>query len=286
MSEAPRHGGKLVVIATPIGNLQDISPRARMALEKADMVAAESVAHTRRLLSALGVRKPVRGFREEGKEEHAPFFIRLMKEARTVALVTDAGTPGVADPGPFLVQAAHGAGIPVEVIPGPSAALAAVMLAGFSTPFLHVMGFLPRGSRHRREFIARLGRYEGAQVLFLSPHRLDEELAELAAVAGEWPACLCKELTKQFEQAFRGTLNGVIETLPADRRGEWTLVLLAPEGNAREEKGAAAGDWRAELAALISGGLPVKGAAREIARKYRLPGQEVYLTGVKFRQGE
>lgn len=216
----------LFVVGTPIGNLEDLSPRARRAIEEADLVAAEDTRHTLGLLSAFGLRKPLISFHEHNEARRTQELLAALQEGRKVALVTDAGMPGISDPGRRLVAAAHEAGIPFTVIPGPSAVVTALAGSGFGGGAFHFGGFLPVKSGGRtRELAAALER-EVPTVFFESPHRLVKCLAELARLSPERELCVCRELTKIHEEYRRGAASALLahyESKPP--KGEIVLVI-------------------------------------------------------------
>lgn len=217
--------GTLVVVATPIGNLGDLSPRAAEALCSVDLVLAEDTRHTGRLLAHVGSERPQRSLHEFNERERLDEVLTRLRAGERIALVSDAGTPAVSDPGYRLIAACAAEGVRIEPIPGPSAVLAAVTVAGFATDRVAFDGFLPRRGVARRRRLAELADEPRTMVLFVSPHRAVADLTDLAAACGdERPAALCRELTKRYEEVHRGTLA----TLAAGAdglRGEVTLVI-------------------------------------------------------------
>lgn len=221
-----RPPGTLFLVATPIGNLEDITQRALRVLGEVALVAAEDTRHTRRLLEHFGVRVAVTSLFEHNERARIPGLLRRLKEGDAVALVTDAGSPGVSDPGYPLVRAAIAEGLRVESVPGASAVIAALQVSGLPTDAFSFVGFLPpRGAARRRRLEEWRERRE-TLVAFESPHRIDAALADLEAVWGERPIALARELTKVHEQVLRGTAREVRAALaPEHRRGEMVLVL-------------------------------------------------------------
>jgi 16S rRNA (cytidine1402-2'-O)-methyltransferase len=221
-----RPPGTLFLVATPIGNLEDITQRALRVLGEVALVAAEDTRHTRRLLEHFGVRVAVTSLFEHNERARIPGLLRRLKEGDAVALVTDAGSPGVSDPGYPLVRAAIAEGLRVESVPGASAVIAALQVSGLPTDAFSFVGFLPpRGAARRRRLEEWRERRE-TLVAFESPHRIDAALADLEAVWGERPIALARELTKVHEQVLRGTAREVRAALaPEQRRGEMVLVL-------------------------------------------------------------
>ncbi len=228
--------GTLYLVATPIGNLEDITHRAVRILGAADLVAAEDTRHTRRLLEHYGISAPVTSLFEHNERTKVPALLRKLKEGLSIALVTDAGSPGIADPGFPLVRAAVAEGLRVESVPGPSAAIAALQVSGLPTDAYTFVGFLPVKAGARRRRLEELSERRETIVAFESPHRIEASLAELEAVWGDRPIALCRELTKAFEEVLRGTAREVRAALaPERRRGEMVLVL---GGRVRAARGA------------------------------------------------
>jgi 16S rRNA (cytidine1402-2'-O)-methyltransferase len=221
--------GRLEVVATPIGNLQDLSERARAALERADVIAAEDTRHTLTLLQHIGVSRPLLSLHAHNEAQRVPEIIARLEAGETVALVSDAGTPLLSDPGFGLVREAANAGIDVGVIPGPSAITAALAVAGLPTDRFCFEGFLSSHQRERRTQLEGLASEARTLVFFEAPHRIAETLEALAEVFGaERRAAVARELTKVHETIYRGTLAQLLEQCGKDenfKRGEITLVV-------------------------------------------------------------
>ncbi|MGH8220646.1 MAG: 16S rRNA (cytidine(1402)-2'-O)-methyltransferase, partial [Steroidobacteraceae bacterium] len=236
--QLPRNSrGRLEVIATPIGNLDDVSGRARDSLARADLIAAEDTRRTRGLLQALGLSRPLISLHEHNETRRAAELIERLEAGEVIALVSDAGTPLVSDPGAVLVRAAIAAGIEVRPIPGPSAVIAALAGAGLPSERFCFEGFLPARGAERRERLAALAGEERTLVLFEAPHRIADALVELATTFGaERPAALARELTKAHETFYRGTLGELAARAREDtnmERGEITLVIAGAPARAR-----------------------------------------------------
>ena len=227
--------GTLVLVATPIGNLEDVSARALRVLREADLVAAEDTRHTRKLLSHYGIPAQVVSLHEHNERARAASLIERVLDGQVVALVTDAGSPGIADPGYPVVRAAVAAGVRVESIPGPSAVITALQVSGLPTDAFLFAGFLPPKGAARRRRLEELSAQRETVVVFESPHRIDKCLEDLEAVWGERPIALARELTKLHEQVLRGSAREVRAALRAEwKRGEMVLVL---GGRTRVERG-------------------------------------------------
>lgn len=219
--------GRLVVVATPIGNLDDLSPRAAAALRTADLVVAEDTRRTGRLLAHIGADTRQRALHEHNERVRIPEVVAAIAAGFVVAQVVDAGMPGVSDPGYELVAACHAAGVPVEVVPGPSAVLAAVVASGLPTDRFTFEGFLPRKGAARRRRLAELSHEPRTMVVFVSPHRLRADVeALLGVLGGDRPAALARELTKLHEEVRTGSLAALLAGLEESApRGEFTLVI-------------------------------------------------------------
>lgn len=283
-AESPMHG-TLLVVATPIGNLDDLSPRAGAALRDADLVVAEDTRHTGRLLAHVGARTPQWSLHEHNERDRADAVVQRLLEGQTVVLVSDAGTPGVSDPGYRLVTACAAADVPVVAVPGPSAVLHALVTSGLPTDRFAFDGFLPRSGTARRERLAEVAAERRTVVLFVSPHRAAADLADLAEACGpDRPAALARELTKLHEQTLRGSLEELADRVIADGvRGEVTLVV----GGAPPPELDASALTPAQLAdmvfALEADGTPRKEAIAAVARDLRLRKREVYAAVVDHR---
>jgi 16S rRNA (cytidine1402-2'-O)-methyltransferase len=221
--------GRLQVVATPIGNLRDLSERARQALAEADLIAAEDTRHTLGMLQAMGISTPMVSLHAYNEGQRVPDLLERLAAGQVIALVSDAGTPLLSDPGFELVSAAAQAGFEVGVIPGPSAITAALAVAGLPTNRFCFEGFLPSRSRERRAELARLAGETRTLVFFEAPHRIAATLEDLVnEFGGERAAVVARELTKTHETLYRGKLSDLARQAAADtnfQRGEITLVV-------------------------------------------------------------
>lgn len=235
---------RLYVVATPIGNLNDLTPRMRQALEDADLIAAEDTRVTMKLLNQFDIRRPMTSCHRHNEEDKAPQIVeKMLAEDLTVALTCDAGTPGISDPGHLLVRACWEAGIPVEPVCGPSAVVTCLSASGFDAREFAFCGFLPREKKalnDKLEAIRRTG--IPVFVLYESPHRVVDLVA---AIAEKWPECLlcvCSDLTKRYERLYRGQAGQVLEQLranPGVEKGEYCLaadISMLPPAPAQAEK--------------------------------------------------
>jgi 16S rRNA (cytidine1402-2'-O)-methyltransferase len=271
-SEAPI--GRLVVCPTPIGNLEDVSPRVLAALGRADVVACEDTRHTKVLLDRHGIRANLLSFHEHNERARAEELVARMRAGAVVALVSDAGTPLVSDPGFALVRASIAAGLELEVLPGPSAVLTALVASGLPVDRWRFVGFLPRA---RRELESLLADTPETLVAFESPRRLAATLALLAAREPGRPVAVCRELTKLHEEVRRGTASELAAHYrQSPPRGEVVLVCgAAPPG--RVSRDAA----REALSDLVGAGAKARPAAAAVAKLTGLAANELYreLTG-------
>jgi 16S rRNA (cytidine1402-2'-O)-methyltransferase len=225
----------LYIVATPIGNLEDITLRALRVLKEVALIAAEDTRHTRKLLTHYGISTPLISYHAHNQKTRGPELIQRLQNGQNIALVSDAGTPGFSDPGADLVALAWDAGIKVEAVPGPAAGIAALSVSGFKGDVTFV-GFLPQREGKRREMLTRLANEERAVIIYESPRRLLATLEEIAAVMGNRRVLVVRELTKKFEEAWRGPVKEIAAQLAGrEIKGECVLVLSCPEGESAPE---------------------------------------------------
>ena len=262
------------LVATPIGNVGDLSPRAFAALSEADVVLCEDTRVTGKLLALCGIRRPLLSYHEHNAARVRPEIVERLRAGASVALVSDAGTPLVSDPGYKLVRDAIAAGIEVFAVPGPSAALAALIVSGLPTDRFFVAGFLPTRRSQRRRAISELAPIPGTLIVFEAPRRLPDTLADLAAELGPRPAAVGRELTKRFEQVRRGSLAELAahygET--GAPRGE-VVIVIGPPARRRDQPSAAELDER--LAQALESRSPAAAAAA-VAAATGQPRRELY----------
>jgi len=277
-SIARQRRGALLVVATPIGNLGDLSPRAVETLRDADLLLAEDTRHTQQLLNACGIARPpgtIESLHEHNERSRVPRVLERLLSGSRVALVSDAGTPLVSDPGAALVRAAGEAGVDVVTVPGPCAAIAALSVSGLPAERFAFEGFLPARRAARLEALQGLARETRTTVFYEAPHRLPESLGDLAQAFGaERPAAVVREITKRFESVYRGTLGTLARRATEDAdmtRGEIVIVV---EGAAEPAAGAGP-DVDALLRALLAE-LPISQAARLAARITGRARKELY----------
>ena len=283
--DTPAPRGRLLVVATPIGNLDDLSPRGVAALRDADLVVAEDTRRTGRLLAHVGADTPQWSLHEHNERDRAGAVVERLLAGQVVALVSDAGTPAVSDPGYRLVAACVEAGIEVQAVPGPSAVLHALVTSGLPTDRFAFDGFLPRSGAARRDRLAEVAAERRTTVLFLSPHRAAADLRDLAEVCGDdRPAALGRELTKLHEETRRGTLGELAAGVDADGvRGELTLVVGGAPAPLVDAGALDSTELAAMVAALEADGTPRKQAIAAVASDLGLPKREVYAAVVEHR---
>ena len=295
-SEKPRGaekaaGGVLYLCATPIGNLEDMTYRAVRILGEADLIAAEDTRHTRGLLAHFDIHTPLVSYHEHNKDMKGQKLIEKLREGAVIACVSDAGLPGIADPGGLLAKEAIKAGIPVVPLPGANAALTALIASGLDTARFTFVGFLPRTKAKRKMRLAEVAGYAETLIFYEAPHRLRGTLAELSAAFGEREAALAREMTKKFEEFRRGTLTSLLAALDAqEMRGEFVIVVAGAQDAAerRADGGAppkktpsAPLDPAAYVARRMAEGQSKKEAMREAARTLGLSRRAVYQALLK-----
>ena len=272
-------GGKLYICATPIGNLGDMTPRAVEALKSVDLIAAEDTRNSIRLLNHFDIHTPMTSYHEYNRFEKADELVAKMLQGTKVAVITDAGTPCISDPGEVLVQKCVEAGIPVTSLPGPSAVITALTLSGFSVRRFVFEGFLPPKpkKRDRAEALDRLKAETGTIVLYEAPHHLKETLKELEAALGpDRRIALCREMTKLHEEVVRTTIREAIELEP---RGEYVLVIEGADPEKLQAETAARFDelsLEEHVQSYIAQGLDRKEAMKAAAKDRGLSRRDVY----------
>jgi 16S rRNA (cytidine1402-2'-O)-methyltransferase len=268
----------LSIVATPIGNLEDITLRALRTLREADVVLAEDTRRTRVLCQHHGISTQLRAFHAHSSQAALEHALNDLAAGKHVALVSDAGTPLLSDPGAQLVAAAHARGLSVETIPGPSAITAALTLSALPVDHFRFVGFLPRSGRRRHDALADIAARPEASVLFESPRRLVDTLNDLARVLpADRGMAVCRELTKRYEQVARGTAQQLIEQFRDGVRGEITLVVAGGEAkSARDSAGPTEEQLVERIAALLSAGTSTRDAAAQLARETGLRKQALY----------
>lgn len=268
-------GGTLYIVGTPIGNLDDMTFRAIQTLKAVDAIAAEDTRHTGKLLQHFQIQTPQISYHQHNIHQRTPELIERLQAGDSIALVSDAGMPGISDPGVDLIQACIAAEIPVVPIPGPVAAIAALVAAGLPTNRFCFEGFLPAKGKDRRDRLTQMAQETRTTILYEAPHRLIATLAALAEVCGgDRPIVIARELTKRYENVWRGTLAEAIALHQQQApRGEYTLVLAGqtPLSSPVDEQ-----QIQGELQELLAQGMSHSQASREVAQKLSVSRRWVY----------
>jgi 16S rRNA (cytidine1402-2'-O)-methyltransferase len=272
-----QRSGILYVVATPLGNLEDITLRALRALKEVSLIAAEDTRHSRKLLAHYGISTPLTSYYDQVERRKAPALIEQLKQGKSVALISDAGTPGIADPGYHLVRAAIAEGLRVEAIPGPSAVAAALSVAGLPTDRFAFDGFVPAKAGPRRAFFTALAHETRTMVVYEAARRLEACLQDLQTVLGDRPVVVVRELTKMFEEIIRGAASEVAAQLRGRTlQGEVTLLIAGGDAPAPQ----VTEDLTVAIERLRGEGMSLKEIARALARERGLPRREVYQAGL------
>lgn len=267
--------GTLYLCATPIGNLQDITLRVLETLKTVDLVACEDTRKTLQLLNHFSISKPVTSYYEHNKMTKGDVILQHLKEGKHVALVSDAGMPGISDPGYDLVQQCLAEHIPFTVLPGPVAAVTGLVLSGLPTDRFCFEGFIPRQKKERQQFFQNLLHEERTMIFYESPHRLQDTLETMAELFPDRPMAAARELTKKFEEIVRGTPSELLTHFKEEGiRGEFVLLLQGASPAPAEERDL---DWAVQRTAqLQADGMPQKDAIKQAAKEAGLSKRDVY----------
>ncbi|MEY8356218.1 16S rRNA (cytidine(1402)-2'-O)-methyltransferase [Lachnospiraceae bacterium 54-53] len=272
--------GKLFLCATPIGNLDDITLRVLNTLKEADLIAAEDTRHSIKLLNHFEIKTPMTSYHEYNKVDKARYLVEQMKEGVRIALITDAGTPGISDPGEELVKQCYEAGIEVTSLPGPAACITALILSGLGTRRFCFEAFLPSDKKEKQWILDELKGETRTIIIYEAPHRLVRTLKELSGALGNRRITICRELTKKYETAFRTTFEDALQFYEAeDPKGECVIVI---EGKSiqevKEEKSRDLREMSVEehMEIYVNQGLDRKEAMRMVAKDRGISKREVY----------
>ena len=272
--------GKLYLCATPIGNLDDITLRVLDTLKNVDLIAAEDTRHSIKLLNHFQIKTPMTSYHEYNKVEKARYLVDQMKKGVTVALVTDAGTPGISDPGEELVRQCHEAGIPLTSLPGPAACITALTISGLPTRRFCFEAFLPADKKERQWILEELKKETRTIIVYEAPHHLVRTLSELAAALGERNITVCRELTKRYEEAFRTTFSGALEFYKENEpKGECVVVIEGKSfDQVNREKQQEFEEMTVEehMELYLSQGMDKKAAMKRVAKDRGISKREVY----------
>ena len=272
--------GKLYLCATPIGNLDDITLRVLDTLKNVDLIAAEDTRHSIKLLNHFQIKTPMTSYHEYNKVEKARYLVDQMKKGVTVALITDAGTPGISDPGEELVRQCHEAGIPLTSLPGPAACITALTISGLPTRRFCFEAFLPADKKERQWILEELKKETRTIIVYEAPHHLVRTLSELAAALGERNITVCRELTKRYEEAFRTTFSGALEFYKENEpKGECVVVIEGKSfDQVNREKQQEFEEMTVEehMELYLSQGMDKKEAMKRVAKDRGISKREVY----------
>jgi 16S rRNA (cytidine1402-2'-O)-methyltransferase len=285
--------GTLYIVGTPIGNLEDMSFRAVRMLQEVDTIAAEDTRHTGKLLHHFQITTPQLSYHDHNRDRRIPELLELLKNGKTIALVTDAGMPGISDPGFHLVKACVEAGIAVVPIPGPSAAIAALSVSGLPTERFVFEGFLPVKGQERSESLEAIQTESRTLIFYEAPHRLRQTLADLAMTLGEnRQLVLARELTKLYEEVWRGTIKDAIASYgraedsssqQREPQGEYTLVVAGiPPSQPRLTEA----ELKQELLHIMRGGISRSQASRQLAKETSVSRRQLYQLALSIPGSE
>lgn len=273
--------GILYIVATPIGNLEDITFRAVRTLKEADLIAAEDTRHSRKLLTHFGIGTPLTSYYDHNQSLKGERILNSLLEGKNVALISDAGTPCISDPGYQLVRDALAKGVRVVPIPGACAAISALSAAGLPTDSFTFAGFPPNREGKRRSFLASLANAHGTVVLYEAPHRLAATLADITAILGERQVVVARELTKLFEELLNGTSSQVMTLVQDGReRGEVVILIAPADDSSAQTEGPSPEE---QLKAALEKGHTVKESAALVAAATGLPRRELYAQALLLR---
>jgi len=271
----------LYVCPTPIGNLEDITLRVLRVLKTVDLILAEDTRRTGQLLRHYGISCPVESFHEHNEKEKTERILERLREGEEIALVSDAGMPGISDPGAFLMHSVIEAGLPMEVLPGANAALLGFLQSGLTSPHFLFFGFLPSRRKERLEELEKLKDLPYPIIFYEAPHRLQGMLADLLAVLGDRRASVSRELTKLFEETRRGRLSELVDRFAEGKpRGEFVVTVAGAEKTVEHKN---EDDILRALQRLIAGGLSRKSAVSQVSEEYHLPKNYVYDLALRLK---
>lgn len=276
--------GTLYVCATPIGNLGDITLRALDVLREVDLIAAEDTRHSRKLMDHYGITTPLTSYHEHNEKGKAQELVKRLNQGETIALISDAGMPGISDPGKEIIQLCHIEGISVDVLPGANAGLTALILSGMPNEHFLFHGFLPSQSTARKKELVGYSRLPFTQIFYEAPHRLLDTLSDLAEVFGDREAAVVREITKLHQTVHKGNLQGLMEEFEKNPpRGEICLLVAPyveplPTGGPKE--------WRQEVEELIQHGLKPNEAMKQVGKKYGVSKREIYQAVLSEKESE
>lgn len=263
--------GKLYICPTPIGNLEDITLRVLNTLQSVDIIAAEDTRVSLKLLNHYNIKKPLMSFHKFNEEEKTPYILEQIRLGKSIALISDAGMPGISDPGERLVKRIIEENLSFEVLPGANAAITALVASGLSTERFYFFGFLKGRSKERRESLNAIKNLDATIIFYEAPHRIKETLKEIESAFGNRKIAICRELTKLYEEVVRGNISDIISDFDSlTIKGEFVILV---EGGVEEEVEV---NIEEELKALIEGGSSKSSAVKELSKKHGISKNEVY----------
>ncbi|MDS1029756.1 16S rRNA (cytidine(1402)-2'-O)-methyltransferase [Bacillota bacterium LX-D] len=280
-----KKAGSLYLVGTPIGNLEDMTFRAVKVLQEVDLIAAEDTRHSRKLLTHYDIHTPLTSYFQHNQKAKGPILIEQLLQGQNIALITDAGMPGISDPGYDLVVMAQEQGIQVIPIPGPSASIAALVVSGLPTDRYAFEGFLPREEKVKKARLEQIRQEERTLIFYEAPHRLKKTLSSLFTCLGDRKAAAAREITKKYEEVQRGTIGSLLEYYQHhDPKGEFTLIVAGREQVpvAAEKKDLQ--EIVEEIFSMEAQGLDRKVVLKELAQKYSLPKRELYQAVIATKE--
>lgn len=273
--------GTLYVCATPIGNLGDITLRVLDTLKTVDLIAAEDTRHSRKLLEHYGIKTPLISCHEHNERQRAGELIERLKQGQNIALISDAGMPGISDPGRIIINHCREEGIPVDVLPGPNAAITALVLSGMAEDRFTFLGFLPAAKGERKKFLESVSRLEYTMIFYEAPHRLLGTLRTMQEVLGDREASVVRELTKIHQTVHRGKISELITWFEKSPPLGECCIIAAPY--TREAERGDPSLWLKDLRELEAGGLESKEAMKMVAQKYGISKRDVYRAKINAK---
>lgn len=276
--------GTLYLVSTPIGNLKDITLRAIEVLKSVNIIAVEDTRHTRKLLNHYGIKKRLITYHDHNKTKSAPGIVKKMLEGENVALVSDAGTPGISDPGYYLVNLAYKNGIKVTACPGPCAAIMALSISGLPTDKFSFYGFLPAKPGKKKNFLKTLANENKSMVLYESSVRIENLLKDIYDILGDRYVVVARELTKIFEETIKGKLSEILTNpLISECKGELVVIISGKEVKREENVSQSLDDIKEEVLKILKSGAPVKEVSKRISEKYGVSKKEAYKFCLKLK---
>lgn len=258
----------LTLVPTPIGNLEDITLRALRVLREADIIACEDTRTSAILLTHYDIHKPLTSFHVHNENDKLPFLLQKLREGAKIAVISDAGTPGISDPGWILLRRAMDEGLPADVLPGPNAVIPAVLLSGMSPQPFAFIGFPPEKHGERVKLFEAVKDFPASLCFYISPHKATRDIADMIQVFGDRDSALVREISKVYQESVRGTLSMILERVSQGVKGE--LVLVVDEG-----KMAANDSWKDIARSMYESGLSVKDIASSVSERFGIPKNDI-----------